>query len=212
MKFEYLFCGVIDFPHHSIDGGVNLMKSFTCAYFCPSQRHANSVFTFGKAQPRRQIARYFCCAAAVVFGLHSQIAMAADLPVQKGPLVYAPPPVAVFDWTGFYGGLNGGYGLDYFPLRSTVTFPSGASVTGYSGLDERGALFGGQIGFNYQFTNLPLIGHAVVGVEANSDWADIAGSTQINTAFGPMTFGTAVRNSVRCADAWAIISAASCSI
>ena len=39
----------------------------------------------------------------------SVLAQAADLP-QKA---YAPPPVmvaAIYDWTGFYIGANGGYG------------------------------------------------------------------------------------------------------
>ncbi len=37
-------------------------------------------------------------------------AFAADLPSTKGEPVYAPPPAPIFTWTGFYIGVNGGYG------------------------------------------------------------------------------------------------------
>jgi outer membrane immunogenic protein len=68
----------------------------------------------------------------------AQIATAADMPV-KAPTYVAPAPVMY--WTGFYAGLNAGYGW----------------ATG----DLNGAVGGGQIGYNWQLNAL------VLGVEGD---------------------------------------------
>ena len=83
-------------------------------------------------------------------------AFAADLPTQKGPPpapVYVPPP---FTWTGFYVGVNGGYG-----------FGSGGNATLGN---PSGGLVGGTVGYNYQ------IGQFVTGLEGSLDWADLTKS------------------------------------
>lgn len=116
---------------------------------------------------------------------------AADLPNTKEAPV--PAPVSAFDWTGFYAGVNGGYGLDHVSVPYILTLPGG-TARNISAMTERGPLLGGQIGYNYELTNLPLLGHAVVGIEADSDWADINGSAQAVTAFGPAVFGTRIEN------------------
>jgi outer membrane immunogenic protein len=86
-------------------------------------------------------------------------AFAADLPTRKGPppapVYYAPP----FSWTGFYVGVNGGYGFGDF---------SGAGDAVFGRPD--GGLVGGSVGYNYQ------IGQFVVGAEGDLDWADITNS------------------------------------
>ena len=90
-------------------------------------------------------------------------AVAADLPARtytKAP-VYTPPQ-AVYNWTGFYIGINGGGGFGRSQWDSTGSF------------NTSGGLVGGTVGYNYQF------GQAVVGVEGDIDWADINGTT--NTA------------------------------
>lgn len=46
----------------------------------------------------------------------------------------------------------------------------GGAASGITAMTERGPLFGGQVGYNYQLANVPLIGHALVGIEAHSDW------------------------------------------
>ncbi|MDP2358934.1 MAG: outer membrane beta-barrel protein [Beijerinckiaceae bacterium] len=101
-------------------------------------------------------------------------ALAADLPV-RAP---APAPVyaPVFTWTGFYVGVNGGYGGDKFQ------YPYGGDIFGiaYSGkpsITSSGALFGAQIGYNWQFAN-----RWVIGVEADYQWSNIEGQVNINGA------------------------------
>jgi outer membrane immunogenic protein len=95
-------------------------------------------------------------------------ALAADLPPPnmpppRAPAAYipAPPP---FSWTGFYVGLNAGYGFG----NSSWTTPVG-SVGSYT---MNGALAGGTIGGNYQ------IGQFVVGAEGDIDWQNLRGVSQ----------------------------------
>jgi outer membrane immunogenic protein len=113
-------------------------------------------------------------------------AMAADLP-RRAPPVFVPVPV--FTWTGFYVGVNAGYGwssddnnnclgcfggvvtVDTTPGGATVApvaLPAGAfGFAGNNGGDRDGFVGGAQVGFNYQFT--PGSGF-VVGVEADIQW------------------------------------------
>jgi outer membrane immunogenic protein len=87
---------------------------------------------------------------------------AADLPA--APAYKAPvmaPPVA-YSWTGFYVGANVGGGFADIPATATVL---GVTTTGKAKLN--GVIGGGQIGYNYQYTNW------VFGVEA-----DFQGSSQ----------------------------------
>jgi outer membrane immunogenic protein len=104
---------------------------------------------------------------AVAAGGH---AGAADLPV-KARVYKAPPPVAVYSWTGFYIGGNIGY--SWGKADTDVATP-GFTVDALIGdLDIPGATFsdsnklkgiigGGQIGYNVQ------TGHWVFGLEL--DW------------------------------------------
>ncbi len=90
-------------------------------------------------------------------------ASAADLParmVTKAP----PPPPPMFNWTGFYLGLNigGSWGSQDVSLVTP-----GATVT--NGNNVNGVIGGGQIGYNWQAPNSPW----VFGIEA-----DIQGSGQ----------------------------------
>jgi outer membrane immunogenic protein len=90
-------------------------------------------------------------------------AFAADLPSHKAPpaapVYYAPP----FSWTGFYVGVNGGYG---FGDWNNNNFIGGGSVFG----KPNGGVVGGTVGYNYQ------IGQFVLGGEATLDWADMSKS------------------------------------
>jgi len=114
-------------------------------------------------------------------------ASAADLPSRVAPApVFAPVPV--FTWTGFYVGVNAGYGWNNGDDATSVFVPAGAvgvgSVPGTITFDDDngdGFVGGGQIGYNYQ------IGSFVVGLEADLQWADLGGSN--GTAAFPAQWG-----------------------
>jgi len=98
-------------------------------------------------------------------------ANAADMGVPPMPTkapIMAPP---VFNWTGFYIGGNAGAGWGYESYSGTETNPFGVAAFSGSGTSS-GGLAGGQIGFNYEFPN-----QWVIGIEADGDWANIAGSS-----------------------------------
>jgi outer membrane immunogenic protein len=88
-------------------------------------------------------------------------AQAADMAV-KAPYLKAPVAM-VYDWTGFYVGVNagGGIGRDY----TRLAIPAAPSFEA-SYLNPLGGLIGGQIGYNYQIPN-SFFGALVFGVEAD---------------------------------------------
>ncbi|MFC7396964.1 outer membrane protein [Chelatococcus sp. GCM10030263] len=90
-------------------------------------------------------------------------AFAADLPSRQVAPV-APIVVPIFTWTGFYVGVNAGYGWNT-NSDDEVFIPG----VGYAGTDSNdgGFVGGGQIGYNYQF------GQFVAGVEADIQYADL---------------------------------------
>src|SRR5918997_2981398 len=97
-------------------------------------------------------------AATAGAALPASSAAAADLPVRAAPPAPIIAAVPVFTWTGFYVGVNAGYGWQDSNSSSAVFVPPGAFVTapGASGVvtfgDDNGDGFvgGGQIGYNYQ--------------------------------------------------------------
>ena len=130
--------------------------------------------------------------AAVAALTVSSVAQASDLSTKTVPSP-APAPVSkLFDWTGAYIGVNGGYGKGYSDITN-VQFGTG---TLYSYPDEdgnfamNGSLVGGQLGYNQE------IGRIVVGVEADLDYANMKGNyafpapNQINLAGKIDSFGT----------------------
>jgi len=103
-------------------------------------------------------------------------ASAADLAAR--PYTKAPPPMiaALYDWSGFYIGANGGWGSsrncwDLLPPLAVVATTEGCH-------DATGGVAGGQIGYRWQASNW------VFGVEAQGDWADLRGSNQ--SVFAPL--------------------------
>jgi outer membrane immunogenic protein len=80
-------------------------------------------------------------------------------------------PSPLYDWSGFYIGINGGGGSSH-NCWDFVTDNTGAPVVpaGAEGChNATGGTVGGQIGYRWQFTNW------VVGVEGQGNWADFTG-------------------------------------
>jgi outer membrane immunogenic protein len=102
-------------------------------------------------------------------------AQAADLPAKAK--YYKAPAVAVYNWTGFYIGVNAGVGFG----RSYTHISSG-------GADPRefvgglGGFGGGQIGYNWQYGNLLGFGNMVLGLEADLQGGSLRDNrTTVNT-------------------------------
>jgi outer membrane immunogenic protein len=95
-------------------------------------------------------------------------ASAADLAAR--PYTKAPPPMvaAYYDWSGFYLGLNGGWGSSRKCWDATT--PAGVLVFADGCHDATGGVAGGQIGYRWQ------AGGWVFGLEGQGDWADLRGS------------------------------------
>src|ERR1700694_4784808 len=93
-------------------------------------------------------------------------ASAADLATR--PYTKAPAPViaAIYDWSGFYIGANGGWGSSHD--RSTDV----TRALFLGGYDGAGGVGGGPLGYGWQ------TGAWVLGLEAQGDWADLHGRTQ----------------------------------
>jgi len=137
----------------------------------------------------------------MALGLVAALAMitsasAADLPVKAPPP--APVPAPVWNWSGFYIGLNGGYSwgrssrdLNFFNPLNGVNIATGTGA----GRDLNGGLFGGQIGYNWQTSS-----SWVLGMEFDAQWTGQRGSTTVlcpvvgcfpNLTAIPATGGTA---------------------
>jgi outer membrane immunogenic protein len=96
-------------------------------------------------------------------------ALSADLAAK--PYTKAPAMIsAIYDWSGFYIGVNAGGGS----ARSCWTNTSNLGIATIPNASEgchnaTGAVAGGQIGYRWQ------TGPWVLGVEAQGDWADLKG-------------------------------------
>ena len=97
-------------------------------------------------------------------------AVAADMAAR--PYTKAPGPMvaAIYDWTGFYIGLNGGGGWAHkcWDINSDLGVPVAPFREGCH--DATGGVAGGQLGYRWQAANW------VFGLEAQGDWADFKGS------------------------------------
>jgi outer membrane immunogenic protein len=115
-------------------------------------------------------------------------AFAADLPAHtdtaKAPGMFEPP----HDWSGSYIGANAGGGSnrgcwDLGSVGGTVVIPSVSEGCH----NATGGLAGAQIGYRWQSANW------VFGMEAQGDWANLAGSAPSS----PATFTNAFTNATK---------------
>jgi outer membrane immunogenic protein len=128
----------------------------------------------------RQISTAIIGAAALSI-VNFSGAFAADMPV-KAPIAAAP------SWTGWYAGLNAGYGWG----RADTSLTTNAAEAAFVGplpfapnplpgtLRPSGFIGGGQIGYNHQFGNM------VAGLETDLSFAAMR---KTDAATGPFTIG-----------------------
>lgn len=133
-------------------------------------------------------------AALFTVALSAAAASAADLPARtysKAPVVVAP----VYDWTGFYVGLNaGGAWSQSNPTTTTVFSPTGyfattstpaIGIVGNQNINRSSFTGGLTGGYNWQVSS------AVVGIEADFNYFGVKGSatgTALYPCCAPTTF------------------------
>jgi outer membrane immunogenic protein len=110
---------------------------------------------------------FVACLGLLAVMVSAAPSTAADLPPRYArpsaqPAVYSP----IYNWTGFYLGINGGAGWGSSQWDGVDTFT------------VSGGLIGGTIGYNWQF------GQLVTGIEGDIGWSGIRGSTNTNCAPG----------------------------
>jgi outer membrane immunogenic protein len=98
--------------------------------------------------------------AAFVFSIAAQPAVSADLPVKALP----PAQIATSTWAGWYIGIEGGGDWGQFTQTNTL------SNVSLGTFNQRGALAGGTIGYNWQS------GLLVLGLETDLSWTDLSGT------------------------------------
>jgi outer membrane immunogenic protein len=109
-------------------------------------------------------------AAAMSIGL-AHAALAADLGAAP---TETPPAAAGPTWTGLYVGTNGGGGWSHLGVSTTPSGPIVGALGNPGSLSTNisGAVFGGQLGYNWQ------VGNWVLGAEGDFDTAGINGAQQ----------------------------------
>jgi|HubBroStandDraft_1064217.scaffolds.fasta_scaffold978913_1 outer membrane immunogenic protein len=77
-------------------------------------------------------------------------AFAADIEVAPRPVYASAPLPAQYNWSGFYVGIDGGYGFGQQPLSAPVTDPYTLSAVGtLGGINLNGYDVGGHAGYNF---------------------------------------------------------------
>jgi hypothetical protein len=138
---------------------------------------------FYRGQLRSSSARLAASAGFLVTGLATSAlfapAHAADIGVPSRSYYPAPPPPAIYDWTGIYvgGHIGGGILTDSVSQNGT----GAVNLLSSGNLNPAGVIGGAQAGANYEFAPW------VVGIEGT--WTDsaITGNTLIGTSTAPAT-------------------------
>ena len=129
--------------------------------------------------------------AALSLGLVTA-ASAADMAAR--PYTKAPPVMvaAMYDWSGFYLGINGGWGSarKCWDLTGLVGIGPIVPSLDEGCHDSSGGTVGGQIGYRWQASSW------VFGLEAQGNWADFDGSNASLVNFGGGVGATSNRSRV----------------
>ena len=129
----------------------------------------------------------FTIPTAIVAGLIVTPAFAADMGVPP-----APPPAPVYNWTGWYAGVNAGASMGSVKTDFNIAPVHGVivggvndggrfSIPGFAGSDTvypDGFIGGGQTGYNWQFSPI-----WVVGLEADFQGAVEKDSATLTNSF-----------------------------
>jgi outer membrane immunogenic protein len=140
--------------------------------------------------------------STALLALSVSAALAADLPYRKEPPVLPPPPPPLPLWTGFYAGMNAGYGFGtsnnnqsigvatlpftgntydryHYPYSTdfggVTSLGAGLALSGVGGgnnANQNGFIGGGQVGYNYQWGQ-----RFVIGLEADMQGTGIRGTS-----------------------------------
>jgi len=113
----------------------------------------------------------------ILLGAASLIAMGAMAPASAAdlaarPYTKAPPMVAaIYDWSGFYIGINGGGGSAHtcWDLVTDAVLGPIVPSAPQGCHNAKGGTVGGQIGYRWQASNW------VFGLEGQGNWADFSG-------------------------------------
>ena len=133
----------------------------------------------GRAERKRNVKKIWLTTTALI-ALGIAPAAAADLAAR--PYTKAPPIAVAYNWSGFYAGINGGWGSSRQSWDETsfgFALPMGSH-------DATGGTVGGQIGYRWQAASW------VFGVEAQGNWADFHGSNVIPLIVPSITNDTRV--------------------
>ena len=117
--------------------------------------------------------------------LASAAAFAADLPAREAPPAPIIAAAPIFTWTGFYAGVNAGWGWRSDDRQSVILGGAAPGTLNFDNNNDGGFTGGAQIGYNYQ------IGSFVIGVEADIQWIDTDDNDAVFVA-GPGNAGVFV--------------------
>jgi outer membrane immunogenic protein len=95
-----------------------------------------------------------------------------------------PPPPPMFNWTGFYVGLNAG---GKWITNSDETVTVGGATFGFNGNNDSSWIAGGQVGYNWQAPGSLW----VFGIEGDIDAQDFSRTRVVGAAIGPFIAGDA---------------------
>jgi len=140
---------------------------------------SSNLFSLGRAT-----CAVLTCAAAVAVST-TLFAGPVALDTGKNVKEVAPAPPPPCNWTGFYIGLNVGYGWGYSKTSSSDDGFGEENRSVHTHPD--GAVVGGQLGFNWQINNWFM-----VGLEASGGWLGLDDSKFIWQS--PDNFATAEYN------------------